>query len=175
MACSVPMPGASAPSASRASRSTPIPRSNGRRGLTTGANENDKHVRNVDVGRDIVVDEWIDLRTVTDGEACPRCGSSRSSVFKAIEVGHIFKLGTFYAEPLGMTVLDENGKAIPVVMGSYGIGVERNMAASIEANHDDKGIVWPLEIAPVPRWSSPSSAPTVAEHARRRGVRSTMS
>ena len=119
----------------------------GRSGLTTGANENDKHVRNVDVARDIAVDHWVDVRTVTEGEACPQCGSPLS-VFKAIEVGHIFKLGTFYAEPLGMTVLDENGKAIPVVMGSYGIGVERNMAASIEANHDDKGIVWPLEIAP---------------------------
>ena len=119
----------------------------GRRGLTTGANENDKHVRNVDVDRDIVVHEWLDLRTVTDGEACPRCGQPLS-VFKAIEVGHIFKLGTFYAEPLGMTVLDENGKTIPVVMGSYGIGVERNMAASVEANHDDKGIIWPIEIAP---------------------------
>lgn len=119
----------------------------GRRGLTTGANENDRHVRNVDVDRDIAVDEWLDLRTVTDGEACPRCGSPLG-VFKAIEVGHIFKLGTFYAEPLGMTVLDEHGRAIPVVMGSYGIGVERNMAASIEANHDEKGIVWPIEIAP---------------------------
>ena len=123
------------------------PALDGRRGLTTGANENDKHVRNVDVARDITVDEWIDVRTVTDGEACPTCGSPLS-VFRAIEVGHIFKLGTFYAEPLGMTVLDEHGKAIPVVMGSYGIGVERNMAASIEANHDEKGIVWPFAIAP---------------------------
>ena len=123
------------------------PELRGRKGLTTGANENDKHVRNVDVERDISVDQWIDVRTVTDGEPCPRCDTPLS-VFKAIEVGHIFKLGTFYADPLGVTVLDENGKAVPVVMGSYGIGVERNMAASIEANHDDKGIVWPLEIAP---------------------------
>ena len=115
--------------------------------MTTGANENDMHIRGVDVDRDITVTEWLDLRTVVDGEACPNCGSPLS-VFPAIEVGHIFKLGTFYAEPLGVKVLDSDGRSVPVVMGSYGIGVERNLAASVEANHDDKGIVWPLEIAP---------------------------
>jgi len=119
----------------------------GRSGLTTGANENDFHVRGVDIERDISVTEWLDLRTVAAGEACPSCGESLD-VYSAIEVGHIFKLGTFYADKLGLSVLDENGKTIPIVMGSYGIGVERNMAASIEANHDDKGIVWPIEIAP---------------------------
>ncbi|GMQ93873.1 MAG: proline--tRNA ligase [Acidimicrobiia bacterium] len=119
----------------------------GRAGLTTGANENDFHVRGVDIERDISVTEWLDLRTVNAGEACPNCGEPLD-VYSAIEVGHIFKLGTFYAEKLGLSVLDENGATIPIVMGSYGIGVERNMAASIEANHDDKGIVWPLEIAP---------------------------
>lgn len=119
----------------------------GRSGLTTGANENDVHVRNVDVERDIDVTEWVDVRTVEDGQSCPECGTPLT-VFPAIEVGHIFKLGTFYAEPLGLKVLDAGGVTVPVVMGSYGIGVERNMAASIEANHDDKGIVWPLEIAP---------------------------
>ncbi|MDJ0791866.1 MAG: His/Gly/Thr/Pro-type tRNA ligase C-terminal domain-containing protein, partial [Acidimicrobiia bacterium] len=119
----------------------------GRRGMTTGANENDVHVRGVDVDRDIAVSQWLDLRTVINGEACPNCGA-RLDVFPAIEVGHIFKLGTFYAEPLGVKVLDRDGTSVPVVMGSYGIGVERNMAASVEANHDDNGIVWPLEIAP---------------------------
>lgn len=119
----------------------------GRSSFTTGANVNDKHIRNVDIARDVAVGTWLDLRTVTDGEPCSVC-AHELRVFKAIEVGHIFKLGTFYAEPLGMTVLDENGKAIPVVMGSYGIGVERNMAASIETNHDEKGIIWPREIAP---------------------------
>jgi prolyl-tRNA synthetase family II len=119
----------------------------GRTSMTTGANENDVHIRGVDVARDIVVSQWLDIRTVADGEACPECGE-RLTVFPAIEVGHIFKLGTFYAGPLGVTVLDHDGKTIPIVMGSYGIGVERNMAASIEANHDEKGIVWPLEIAP---------------------------
>jgi prolyl-tRNA synthetase family II len=118
-----------------------------RRSMTTGANEDEVHVRHVDVDRDIDVDDWMDLRTVADGEPCPTCGTALS-VFKAIEVGHIFKLGTFYAEPLGVKVLDASGVSVPVVMGSYGIGVERNMAASIEANHDERGIIWPVEIAP---------------------------
>jgi prolyl-tRNA synthetase len=119
----------------------------GRSAMTTGANDNDVHVRDVDVDRDIDVTEWMDLRTVEDGEMCPECDEPLRA-FSAIEVGHIFKLGTFYAEPLGIKVLDKDGKSVPVVMGSYGIGVERNMAASVEANHDDKGIIWPLEIAP---------------------------
>jgi len=119
----------------------------GRHHMTTGANDNDVHVRGVDVERDIDVDSWHDLRTAEAGEACPTCGEELH-VYTAIEVGHIFKLGTFYATKLDLTVLDENGKTIPIVMGSYGIGVERNMAASIEANHDEAGIVWPLEIAP---------------------------
>ena len=119
----------------------------GRKGMTTGANTNDVHVRGVDVERDIDVSTWLDLRTVEDGEPCPNCDATLR-VFPAIEVGHIFKLGTFYAEPLGVTVLDRNGVTAPVVMGSYGIGVERNMAASVEANHDEKGIIWPPEISP---------------------------
>ena len=119
----------------------------GRRFMTTGGNENDVHVRGVDVERDIAISQWADIRAVVDGEPCIECGDPLS-VFTAIEVGHIFKLGTFYAEPLGVTVLDKDGKTVPVVMGSYGIGVERNMAAAVEANHDDKGIVWPAEIAP---------------------------
>jgi prolyl-tRNA synthetase len=119
----------------------------GRSSMTTGANENDWHIRGVDVDRDIEVTEWHDVREVSDGEPCSVCDSPLR-VFSAIEVGHIFKLGTFYAGPLGMTVLDKDGKAVPIVMGSYGIGVERNMAVSVENNHDDRGIIWPLEIAP---------------------------
>lgn len=119
----------------------------GRFGMTTGANTNDVHVRGVDIARDIAVDDWLDIRTVTDGEPCSECGEPLS-VFPAIEVGHIFKLGTFYAGPLGLSVLDKDGKSVPVVMGSYGIGVERNMAVAVELNHDDKGIIWPIEIAP---------------------------
>ena len=119
----------------------------GRSSMTTGANVNDKHLRNVSVDRDISVGEWADLRTVGEGDICPSCGKPLL-ISRTIEVGHIFKLGTFYAEPLGLSVLDENGKSAPIVMGSYGIGVERNMAASVEANHDDKGIIWPMTIAP---------------------------
>jgi prolyl-tRNA synthetase family II len=119
----------------------------GRRHMTTGANKNEFHVRGVDIERDIAVDDWLDLRTVEAGEECPECGGTLE-VFPAIEVGHIFKLGTFYADKLGLSVLDQNGKSMPIVMGSYGIGVERNMAASVEANHDDAGIIWPIGIAP---------------------------
>ncbi len=119
----------------------------GRTAMTTGANENDKHMRGVSVERDIDVTEWADLRTVAPGEGCSACGEPLD-VFTAIEVGHIFKLGTFYAEPLGVTVLDEHGETRPIVMGSYGIGVERSMAASLEGNYDDKGIIWPMSIAP---------------------------
>jgi len=119
----------------------------GRSSMTTGANVNDKHLRNVSVDRDITVGQWADLRTVSDGDICPACGKPLM-ISRTIEVGHIFKLGTFFAEPLGLSVLDENGKSVPIVMGSYGIGVERNMAASVEANHDDKGIIWPMAIAP---------------------------
>lgn len=119
----------------------------GRAGMTTGANANDFHLRGVNLERDIAVSEWLDLRTVEAGETCVKCDGDLE-VYTTIEVGHIFKLGTFYAEKLGLSVLDRNGRAVPVVMGSYGIGVERSMAASVEANHDDKGIVWPAELAP---------------------------
>ena len=116
-------------------------------GMTTGANVNDRHLRNVSVVRDIVVTDWAELREVQEGDICPVCGE-RLTISRTIEVGHIFKLGTFYAGPLGLSVLDESGKSLPIVMGSYGIGVERNMAASVEANHDDKGIIWPMTITP---------------------------
>ncbi|MDJ0959209.1 MAG: proline--tRNA ligase [Acidimicrobiia bacterium] len=119
----------------------------GRTNMTTGANENDFHIRGVDVARDISVDAWYDLREVQAGEPCVECGEPLE-VFSAIECGHIFKLGVKYSEPLGATVLDENGKARPIVMGSYGIGLERNMAAIVETHHDDKGISWPVAVAP---------------------------
>ena len=118
-----------------------------RRSMTTGANENDVHVRGVDVARDVAIDEWLDLRLVRAGEACPQCGEALD-VFSAIEVGHIFKLGTKHSTALGAAVLDAAGDEVTIVMGSYGIGVERAMAASVEANHDDQGITWPVSIAP---------------------------
>ncbi len=119
----------------------------GRTNMTTGANEDDWHFRGVDVATDIAVDQWADLREVGAGEPCIRCGSILE-VVRCIEVGHIFKLGTKYAETFGVRVGNADNADVPVHMGSYGIGIGRNMAASVEANHDDKGIVWPVAIAP---------------------------
>ena len=119
----------------------------GRSNMTTGANEDDWHYRGVDVARDIAVTTWADLRAVKDGELCVNDGG-RLELWKGIEVGHIFKLGTRYAEAFGAYVQDESGQSHPIIMGSYGIGVERDMAAVVEASHDDKGIIWPVSIAP---------------------------
>ena len=119
----------------------------GRRDMFTGANTDDVHLRGVAVDRDIPVGRWADLREVAAGEPCPRCGEPLELV-EAIEVGHIFKLGDRYAKAFGADVLGPDGKAIPLIMGSYGIGVERAMAAIIECHHDERGIVWPLAVAP---------------------------
>jgi len=119
----------------------------GRTDMFTGANTDDVHLRGVSVERDITVGRWADLREVTAGEECPTCAEPLQ-VQRAIEVGHIFKLGYKYAEALGAAVLGPDGTRIPVIMGSYGIGVERAMAAIVEGHHDDKGIVWPLSVAP---------------------------
>lgn len=118
-----------------------------RRSMTTGANEDDFHLRGVDVTRDIHVDDWVDLREVAAGEQCPNCDGVLE-VYKAIEVGHIFKLGTGYSEVFGATVLDESGVARPIVMGSYGIGLGRAVAAVAEIHNDDKGLKWPVSVAP---------------------------
>ena len=120
----------------------------GRRNMTTGANKDDHHLRGVDIARDINPDRWADLRTVASGERCPNCETSVLEVSKSLEVGHIFKLGTKYSESMNARVLDQNGKEVPIVMGSYGIGVERIMAAAIELHHDADGIIWPKQIAP---------------------------
>jgi prolyl-tRNA synthetase len=119
----------------------------GRYNLVTGANADDFHLRGVDLERDVAVNAWLDLREVAHGEPCPLC-EKPLAVFKAIEVGHIFKLGTKYSEAMDAKVLDENGAARTIVMGSYGIGVERSMAAIVEAHHDEAGIVWPMSVAP---------------------------
>jgi prolyl-tRNA synthetase len=120
----------------------------GRRDMVTGANEDGFHLRGVDVGRDVLPHgKLVDLRTVSAGEGCPRCDGTLD-VFKALEVGHIFKLGTKYSESMHATVLGADGKEVPIVMGSYGIGVERILAAAVELHHDQDGIRWPLSIAP---------------------------
>ena len=119
----------------------------GRRNLTTGANTDDWHYRGVDIDRDVSVDEWLDLREVSAGEPCARCGAPLE-VIRCIETGHIFKLGTRYAEAMGATVLDSEGTERAITMGSYGIGIGRAMAAVAEAHHDDRGLVWPVAVAP---------------------------
>jgi len=120
----------------------------GRRNMTTGANRDDFHLRGVAIDRDIPVDAWADLRLVNSGERCAECGDGVLDVAKSLEIGHIFKLGTKYSDSMGANVLDENGKAVPLVMGSYGIGVERIMASVIEQNHDADGIIWTPATAP---------------------------
>ena len=120
----------------------------GRRNMTTGANKDEHHLRGVDIERDIKPDQWADLRTVVSGEACPRCDTGLLDVYKAMEIGHIFKLGTKYSESMGATFLTPDGKEAPIVMGSYGIGVERIITAAVEQNYDDDGIIWPRSIAP---------------------------
>ncbi len=119
----------------------------GRSGMVTGANEDDFHLRGVDVERDIAVNGWLDLREVKGGEGCSLCGEVLR-VYKCLEVAHIFKLGTVYSEAMGAQILDKNGKNVPVVMGSYGIGLDRNLAAIVEAHNDDAGICWPVNVAP---------------------------
>jgi prolyl-tRNA synthetase len=111
-----------------------------------GANRDGHHLRGVQAGRDFE-SRFVDLREVREGDACPRCGGHlRLQV--AIEVGHIFKLQTRFSEPMGATYLDEDGTERPLIMGSYGIGPGRIMAASVEQHHDDNGIAWPKSIAP---------------------------
>jgi len=119
----------------------------GRRDLVTGANEDGFHLRHVDVERDIGVTRWADLRRVGDGDPCPRCGQPLE-LLRAIEIGHIFKLGRKFSVALGASVLDDQGRARTPIMGSYGIGVERAMAAIVEVHHDEAGIVWPFQVAP---------------------------
>jgi prolyl-tRNA synthetase len=115
--------------------------------MTTGANEDGFHLKNVSIERDIKVSDWFDLRTVTAGEPCGKCGKSLK-IRRAIEVGHVFKLGTKYSEKLGSYYLDEAGARNPCVMGCYGIGVTRTLQAIIEQSNDKDGIIWPLSVAP---------------------------
>ncbi|MGH3400427.1 MAG: proline--tRNA ligase [Streptosporangiaceae bacterium] len=119
----------------------------GRTNMATGANTDDVHLTGVDVARNITVGQWADLREVAAGEPCPRCGHALELI-QAVEVGHIFKLGRKYTTVLGVSVLGPDGAAITPIMGSYGIGVERAMAAIAEVHHDDAGLTWPVQVAP---------------------------
>ena len=115
--------------------------------LYSGANKNDYHLGGIDLKRDVKEIEYYDLRLVSLGEGCPNC-DNKLDVFTAIELGHIFKLGTKYSEALGATFLDEEGNEKPIIMGSYGIGVERVMACYIEQHNDENGIIWDKTLAP---------------------------
>lgn len=113
----------------------------------TGANKTDKHIINVNINRDFEVKEFADIRTAKAGDICKNCGGSLEET-KGIEVGHIFKLGYKYTESMNVTVLDKSGNRIHPIMGCYGIGVDRTIAAVIETSNDEKGIIWPITIAP---------------------------
>ena len=119
----------------------------GMKDFVTGANRKDAHFTGVNWERDVEPPELFDLRVITAEDPCPKCGG-RLEIKRGIEVGHIFKLGTKYSEIMGAAFLDASGKEKPVIMGCYGIGVGRTVAAAIEQNHDEKGIVFPEPIAP---------------------------
>jgi prolyl-tRNA synthetase len=114
----------------------------------TGANAVDAHYRNSLLGRDFNVERFADIRTVVAGDPCPRCADGVMEQWRGIEVGHVFKLGTKYSASMRATVLDDQGQERVLVMGCYGIGVGRSVAAAIEQNHDARGIIWPMPIAP---------------------------
>ena len=116
------------------------------RNVIVGANKTGYHIQNANFGRDFE-GQIGDFRNVQEGDKCPKCGQPLE-IMRGVEVGHIFKLGTKYSESMGATFLDQNGKSQPIIMGCYGIGVERTVAAVIEQHHDENGIIWPLAIAP---------------------------
>ena len=115
--------------------------------LISGANKDDYHIVHIDLNRDVKIEGYYDLRTIEPGEPCPNCGK-QLRIVNAIEIGHIFKLGTKYSVSLHANYLDDAGEEKPIVMGSYGIGVERIIACHIEQNHDDDGIIWERSLAP---------------------------
>lgn len=137
--------------------------------LVAGANKPGFHLRNVNVPRDYTPDVITDIASVREGDACPDCGKP-VILRNGIEVGNIFKLGTKYTKALGAEYLGEDGERHPIVMGSYGIGLGRNVACVVEAHHDEKGIAWPAEVAPYPAHLvaiGGNKAPEVIETAER--------
>jgi prolyl-tRNA synthetase len=119
----------------------------GANNLVSGANRNDYHYTNIDLQRDCTINGYYDLRTTREGEESPT-GNGVLRIVRGIELGHIFKLGTKYSDALKAHYLDENGREHPIVMGSYGIGIERLVACHIEQNHDANGIIWDKALAP---------------------------
>jgi len=117
------------------------------RNFVAGANRPDYHLLNVSYPRDFEADLVLDIARVREGDPCSRCGGNLK-ISRGIEVGHIFKLGTFISERLGAYFTDASGNQHPIIMGSYGIGIGRLMAAAVEQNHDENGIIWPASIAP---------------------------
>jgi prolyl-tRNA synthetase len=115
--------------------------------FVAGANKAETHLKNVNYPRDFKADIVTDIAQAHAGEECPRCGGRLSST-RGIEVGHVFKLGTFLSQKLGALFIDQSGVSRPIIMGCYGIGLDRLLAAAIEVHHDDKGIIWPIPIAP---------------------------
>ncbi len=113
-----------------------------------GANETDLHYCNANPGRDFTPDRYVDIRNVVAGDGCPRCESGKLEIWRGIEVGHVFKLGTKYSQALNATYLDAGGKEQVIFTGCYGIGIGRTVAAAIEQNHDENGIIFPIPIAP---------------------------
>jgi prolyl-tRNA synthetase len=118
------------------------------RNFVVGADETEYHLKNVNIGRDFEATTIADIRNAVEGDVCPKCGKGKMKMARGVEVGHIFKLGTKYSKALNCVYLDKDGKSNLVVMGCYGIGVGRTLAAIIEQHHDDNGIIWPAEVAP---------------------------
>ncbi len=114
----------------------------------TGANKEDYHVINVNLGRDYEITEFLDIRVASDGDKCPKCDGGTLSSTRGIEVGHVFMLGTKYSEAMNATFVDSDGKVKPFIMGCYGIGIGRTVAAAIEQNHDENGMIFPKSLAP---------------------------
>jgi prolyl-tRNA synthetase len=119
----------------------------GMRNWIVGGNKRDTHLAGANAGRDFPEPEWGDFTTVVAGDPCPRCGTALE-IYRGIEVGHIFKLGTKYSEAMSCTFLNEQGERMPMIMGCYGLGIGRTVASAIEQSHDDDGIIWPMPIAP---------------------------
>ena len=119
----------------------------GRRNWVVGGNKRDTHIGGANPGRDFPEPEYGDFTTVFAGDPCPRCGE-KLEIYRGIEVGHIFKLGTKYSESMHCDFLDEKGERKPMIMGCYGLGIGRTVAAAVEQSHDDDGIIWPMPIAP---------------------------